>query len=470
MENKQQLIDKQKTELLLSKKPQASIEQQQIQDLSSKVDELTSLIRMMAQNNLDSTREIATTIDTIDHKIDTVDNAAVEILDVTTTGFKSEMKMLEKIRKDISNIPGRYGCSAKSISGLLKCILSLIETVISIIKFLSFLYYTLLNQVKNSYRAILPFKFLVLMLDCLIAWYHAYLMVLLITAIGLYTGNDNLAEQAFRTSLNYSFKCIHIMTKALPSDAMQQTLNTVPRIVHEELIQSPLKPHYEQMEGFIVTSADTILYTLNSLQNMVEYQQDVVETVNNGMDYFTELQEQAATGIAEGAAVVLNNAKDTVVNQAVALTESDTATAIADHLGDAFEDAADTLGQLFDLGSKYMFTGGKKRKTMRKGGGKSKKRKTPKSTTPKRKTPKRKNAISLIPSTKSTKSVKLFNTIANRTKMIMKDLSTKSKRKVVSQSNAQLLQKHIQLANLMMNYTLVVAKDAIRLSASLSVQ
>ena len=76
----------------------------------------------------------------------------------------------------------------------------------------------------------------------------------------------------------------------------------------------------------------------------------------------------------------------------------------------------------------------------------------------------------MIPSTKSTKSVKLFNTIANRTKLIMKDLSTKSKRKVVSQSNAQLLQKHIQLANLMMNYTLVVAKDAIRLSASLSVQ
>ena len=202
-------------------------------------------LAMLAEAQSTSTDRITNGIDSVQKGVDVIDDITNKTLDTAVSGFetqkqlyKEQKKMLEKMSKDIKNIPGRYGCSKRSIVGLLRCIFSLAEFVIGIIRFLLYVYYVLTSYLRESYKSIIPFTICTLMLDTLLFWFNGYFLYLIITAIGIKIGNDKLASDAFVMSLRFGLKSISLLKSFAPIDAMRDTVTYVPKLIHDEIMNS----------------------------------------------------------------------------------------------------------------------------------------------------------------------------------------------------------------------------------------
>lgn len=428
-------------------------------------------LAMLAEAQSASTDRITNGIDSVQKGVEVIDDITNKTLDTAVSGFekqkelyKEQKKMLEQMSKDIKNIPGRYGCSKRSIVGLLRCIFSLAEFVIGIIRFLLYVYYVLTSYLRESYKSIIPFTICTLMLDALLFWFNGYFLYLIITAIGIKVGNDKLASDAFVMSLRFGLKSISLLKSFAPIDAMRDTVTYVPKLIHDEIMNSDFKTEYEVGYNYTMIGVNTIDATYQKLNSMGEYASTLTKmgdvSVSGNLQYGYEYVGNTSSNVYD----FLGNKTESVYDTVSYLAKTESATAIADGASELYSQSINTISGMVDNITRHsmnFFKGGYKhssrsrsRKMITKrshnrtrGGGQNKGKNT------------RKSQIKII----MPNDDRDITNIEKQLKKMMKSLETPNNKKP-TEFHHQLVNAHVQLSETMLAFTLNVAGDAIRLS------
>jgi hypothetical protein len=457
-------------------------------------------LSMLAEAQSENTNKITNGIDSVQKGVDVIDDTTNKTLETAVTGFetqkqlyKEQKKMLEKMSKDIENIPRRYGCSSSSIVGLLKCIISLAEFVIGIIRVLLYVYYVLTSYLKDGYKSIVPFKICTLMLDALLYWFHGYFIYLIITAIGIKIGNDKLASDAFVMAVRFAIKSISLLKSFAPIDAMRNSVTYFPQTIHYEIINSEFKTEYEFGYNYTMIGVKTINETYQKLNSIGEYASTLQQYTNIGDLSVSDNLQYGYEYVGNTSGNVYNYLGDkteSVYDTVSYLTKTESATAIADGATVLYSQSINKINGMVESipwDSLNFLKGGYKHSSRsrsrkiiskrsqtrtRSGGTKKKSQIMPLTRSSiKNKMPLTRSSIkNKMPLTRSSIKNKMprnddITKIEEQLKKMMTSLETPNKKKnKPTEFHHQLVNAHVQLSEIMLAFTLNVAGDAIHLS------
>ena len=275
-------------------------------------------LRRTLEMNTNMTQDMANTTQRID-------NITEATLDKTTQGFddqkdmlKKEKEMLKKMMQEIKNIPKNNGCSQSSVSGLMLCIYSLAKVILYVLYCLSQVRTMLMMTIYNFSSFIVPRK-LLWMVTIMMYWFQGLLLYLLVTAIGLRMGNEDLADQMLEESARLLGNAIAaILDFSLINNletAMQKTITHIPGVLHNGFINSDVKSRYE----VLVNSTQNTIETFDNMKKTAEYVTSFSNvTTYDGVNYLKDSAvgtvSASASYVTEGAYGILDTASNTATD------------------------------------------------------------------------------------------------------------------------------------------------------------
>ena len=275
-------------------------------------------LRRTLEMNTNMTQDMANTTQRIDDTTEVT-------LDKTTQGFddqkdmlKKEKEMLKKMMQEIKNIPKNNGCNKSSVSGLMLCIYSLAKVILYVLYCLSQVRTMLMMTIYNFSSFIVPQK-LLWMVTIMMYWFQGLLLYLLVTAIGLRMGNEDLADQMLEESARLLGNAIAaILDFSLINNletAMQKTITHIPGVLHNGFINSDVKPRYE----VLVNSTQNTIETFDNMKKTAEYITSFSNvTTYDGVNYLKDSAvgtvSASASYVTEGAYEILDTASNTATD------------------------------------------------------------------------------------------------------------------------------------------------------------
>jgi hypothetical protein len=275
-------------------------------------------LRRTLEMNTNMTQDVANTTQRIDNITDAT-------LDKTTQGFddqkemlNKEKEMLKKMMQEIKNIPKNNGCSKSSVSGLILCIYSLAKVILYVLYCLSQARTLLMMTIYNFSSFIVPQK-LLWMVTIMMYWFQGLLLYLLVTAIGLRMGNEELADQMIVESARLLGNAIAAILDFSPVNnlgtAMQKTITYLPGLLHDGFIISDVKPRYEAL----VNSTQNTIETFDNMKKTAEYVTSFSNvTTYDGVNYLKDSAvgtvSASASYVTEGAYEILDTASNTATD------------------------------------------------------------------------------------------------------------------------------------------------------------
>lgn len=223
-------------------------------------------------------------------------NKMIDEFDANTERMKKQTDFLKEIRKDIKNLPEKYGCGTGSIKSVLKCIISMIEMLIRIIQLLFYTYTYLISFIKSTYHSALigPLSIIALALDTLILLFNMYLISMIIMYIGYATGDDKLLQNCIRIFYRFTLQSLTYIKHSSPIQFAKQMIKDVPGILHEETMNSEFGENYEYYKNYsnaILTGAgnayDTVIEIPGKIQEIKDYIPDpsqYIPTIDGSVD------------------------------------------------------------------------------------------------------------------------------------------------------------------------------------------
>lgn len=185
--------------------------------------------------------------------------------------FSKQRQKLDELNKYMKNIPSQFGCSGSSASGLLRCVFSLLMFVIKSIEGLFKLYLFVFSQLQHVYTnalSLLPLgRWMISSLNLIMMLFHGYLVVLILSAIGICIGKPDLCIFMIRLATKLFIKTITFIMRSFPTDIIKD-LKMTGDVVRTEFLDSELGPSLIHVQGIYTETMELMKTTVTNMQSI----------------------------------------------------------------------------------------------------------------------------------------------------------------------------------------------------------